>query len=145
MRFMQWSKDGGPDSAVWGFYLIEIKPLFSIVLLKFEVGGRTVFHNHAFNAISFLLKGGIDEFTLPLGKTAKTYLPSLKPIYTPRRRMHRVISYGTSWALTFRGPWVKLWMEIDPATRETTILTHGRRVHAKYRTQVRSNHARKDI
>ena len=36
MRFMNWEKDGGYESTVTGLYIVEIKKLFSIVLLKFD-------------------------------------------------------------------------------------------------------------
>lgn len=51
MKILSWEKDGGPDSKVHGFYLIEIKSLFSIVFLKFEGKSREAFHDHAFNAV----------------------------------------------------------------------------------------------
>jgi len=54
-------KDGGPDSTVTGYWLIESKKWFSIVLLKFEGKSREAFHTHAFNAISWLLKGKLIE------------------------------------------------------------------------------------
>ena len=50
-------KDGGPESTVTGYWLIEYKPLFSIVLLKFEGKSRDAFHTHAFNSLSWLISG----------------------------------------------------------------------------------------
>lgn len=37
--FLTKRKDGGDKSSVVGYFLIAIKPLFSIVLLRFDVGG----------------------------------------------------------------------------------------------------------
>jgi len=47
MRLFQKAKDGGPESPVDGYFLIEIKSLFSIALLKFNNGGRENYHTHA--------------------------------------------------------------------------------------------------
>lgn len=117
-------KDGGPLSHVWAYILVELKWLFSVMLLRFEDGSREAYHDHAFNALSWLLKGELVEYTVLKGITV--YRPSFLPIWTPRDRFHKVSSNGTSWAITFRGPWVNIWHEwtfrggyID--------LTHGRK------------------
>lgn len=52
MKILSKSYDGGPDSGVDGYWLIEIKSWFSIVLLHFNPGTREAFHNHAFNALT---------------------------------------------------------------------------------------------
>ena len=57
MKLFHKSKDGGPDSNVTGYWLIEWKKAFSVVLLRFDAGTREAYHNHAFNAISWILKG----------------------------------------------------------------------------------------
>ena len=49
MKLFKYMKDGGPESTVWGYFLIEIKSLFTIVLLHFKNGSREAYHNHAFN------------------------------------------------------------------------------------------------
>lgn len=125
MRFMEWEKDGGPKSHVDAFYIVEIKPLFSIIVLRFSDGTREAYHNHAFNAISWLLRGRLIERTKN-GWMPVNYWPSFKSIWTPRNRFHQVASRGVSWAITFRGPWASNWKEF---TRERGIytLTHGRR------------------
>lgn len=132
MKVLKHMKDGGPDSNVSGYFLVEIKSLFSVVLLHFSQGSREAYHSHAFGAISWLIKGKLREFVLTgkpvaLGST-KGYSPSFKPITTPRSRFHKVFSVGDSWALSFRGPWKKNWQEYLPKTGETVILTHGRKV-----------------
>jgi hypothetical protein len=33
MNFLNKTKDGGPESTVWAYWLIEIKSLFSVALL----------------------------------------------------------------------------------------------------------------
>lgn len=127
MRLFEKAMDGGAHSPVTGYYLLELKGLFSVVLLRFEEGVREEFHTHAFSALSWLLKGALDEYvygeTLP-----RTYRPSPRPFTTPRERNHRVWSWGTSWVLTFRGPWQPTWQEYHPGTGKATTLTHGRRV-----------------
>lgn len=40
MKFFSVGKSGGPESNVTGYWAVEIKPLFSVVLLKFDVGTR---------------------------------------------------------------------------------------------------------
>lgn len=134
MKFMYVGKDGGPESTVWGFWPIEIKGLFSVALLCFEDGSREAYHNHAFNSVSWLLKGALHEMvTHVIGNRAigfqhLTYRPSLWPIWTPRDRMHKVSSTGRSWVLTFRGPWRDRWQEFRPLEDRVVTLTHGRRL-----------------
>lgn len=133
MKFFEWSKDGGPESKVWGFFLVEIKPLFSIVLLKFERGSREAYHNHAFNAVSWVLKGQLVEFKAndrmndECHWPAHYHLPSWRPVLTTRDNMHMVVSWKTSWAISFRGPWAKTWTEYIPKDNSIVKLTHGRK------------------
>lgn len=145
MKLLEVSKDGGPESTVWAYWLIEIKWLFSIVLLKFENGSRDAFHNHAFNCISWVLKGKLVEHvkeTSPAGVAyglhypaidcyfTNTYTPSLKPVMTYRDTMHKVVSEGRTWVLSFRGPWSKTWKEV--VNGEEITLTSGRKVVDSY-------------
>jgi hypothetical protein len=125
MKIWRKSKDGGPESRVTGYWLIEIKWLFSIALLRFDNGTRDAYHNHAFNSISWLLRGQLEEVFLQ-GFFATDHLPSWRPIITLRRHFHRVESHGTSWVLTFRGPWARTWHEYIDGEHAT--LTHGRQV-----------------
>lgn len=128
MKLFKVMKDGGPASRVWGFWLIEIKSLFSVAVLKFEDGARDAYHTHAFNAWSWLLKGQLIEIVRGHEHLCHvSYRPSLRPIYTPRDMFHKVVSLGTSWAITFRGPWSKTWQEYIPETDRTITLTHGRK------------------
>lgn len=124
MKLFHVSKDGGKDSHVTGYWLIEWKSVFSIVLLRFDKGSREVFHNHAFHAFSWILSGELLEET----KEEKIkLLPSFLPFITSRERLHKV--YGIAdktWALSFRGPWKSKWNEWDNKTNKTTTLTHGR-------------------
>lgn len=122
-------KDGGPKSHVWGFFFVEWKKLFSIVLLKFEHGTREAYHSHAFNSVSWLLKGQLIETrkdSIWSASKRTVFNPSLKPIVTTRDNFHQVYSVGTSWVLSFRGPWADNWKEITEDGSEIT-LTHGRK------------------
>lgn len=126
MKFCKLMKDGGPLSRVWGFFFVEIKVLFSIVVLHFLDGSREAYHTHALHAISWLFKGKLTEYEL--GGPIRVYTPSFKPILTPRSMFHKVVSEGDTWAITFRGPWVGLWKEWLPETKQGITLTHGRKV-----------------
>jgi len=129
MKFFHYGKDGGPESTVWGFWIVEIKSLFSIALLRFENGSREAYHNHAFNAISWLLSGSLEENILGWRAVDKVvHTPSLRPIWTPWRRFHKVNSVGRSWVLSFRGPWNKVWREYDPVNGMLTEMKSGRHI-----------------
>ncbi len=124
MRILSLSKDGGPDSPVDAFFLIEIKSLFSIALLRFNEGGREAFHTHAFNALTWFISGDMEEEDYD--GHFHFYSRSLIPKYTPRSKNHRVWANRTSWALSIRGPWSKTWTEDDETHH--SVLTHGRKV-----------------
>ena len=47
-RFLVKSHDGGKDSGVTGYWLIEWKRGFSIVLLRFSKGSREAYHSHGY-------------------------------------------------------------------------------------------------
>lgn len=126
MKMLSIGKDGGPESTVWGYWLFEFKPLASIVLLCFENGSREAYHSHAFNAVSWLLRGKLVEYILNARGDAVTYEPRARPIYTPRSRFHRVVSEGRSWVLSIRGPWAKNWYEYLPGGKYVK-LADGRR------------------
>ena len=129
MKLFHKAKDGGPESLVTGYWLIEWKPVLSIALLKFEKGSRESYHTHAFNAVSWILKGELLENTLTSGEDIqKTFNPSIIPLWTPRQCFHRVFGIApVTWALTFRGPWVDKWKEYLPKINKHIILTHGRK------------------
>ena len=124
--------DGGPDSGVTGYWLIEIKWLFSIVLLRFNPNSRENFHSHAFNAITIWLKGGVVEETINPDNNKRNVKPyeagNLK--YTPRNNVHKIHCKQTAWALSIRGPWTKTWIEYNAEKEETITLTNGHKVIA---------------
>ena len=133
MKILKLMKDGGPESRVWGYWLIEWKKLFSVVLLHFKDGSREAYHSHAFNAVSWVLKGKLTESRLvnphSLGSkvVVTDYLPSFKPVITTRDNYHKVSSTGETWAISFRGPWADFWQEIYPNGGWAT-LTHHREI-----------------
>lgn len=142
-KFFYKGKDGGDESNVTGYWLFESKRFGSIVLLCFDKGSREAYHTHAFNAISWILKGKLEERSLhtldicdkdgSIIHTSKweevtEIKPSLKPIFTSRERFHRVFGMAEkTWALSFRGPWLKTWKEFRPKEERTVILTNGRK------------------
>lgn len=118
--------DGGADSGVTGYWLIEWKRVFSIVLLRFGPSTREVLHSHAFHALTWWLRGEAREHHAD-GRVL-TWRPSLRPKWTPRSVCHRIEPLRETWALSFRGPWRRTWTEWSPARRVLTTLGHGRRV-----------------
>ena len=122
MKFFSWEKDGGNASSVHGLFIIEIKSLFSIVLLRFNGGTREAYHSHAFNACSWVLSGLLREYHM--NGTSNYLNPSWRPVYTYRDTYHKVYSFGRTWALSFRGPWAPEWKEYYDGEEHT--LTHGR-------------------
>jgi hypothetical protein len=115
--------DGGKDSGVMGYFLIEWKPFFSIGLLHFNQGTREAYHNHAFNALTWWLKGRVTE--IKLDGSRKVYGPSIVPKWTTRDNFHKVCAHRNTWALTLRGPWNDTWQEYRKDKYVT--LTHGRK------------------
>lgn len=131
MRFFEVSKDGGSESHVDGFFLIEIKSLFSIALLRFKEGTREAFHSHAFNALTLWLKGTVEERVLGEHGEESHLWAAGQLKFTPRNLCHKIIGpRGDVWAISFRGPWRRYWREYLPATDEFVTLTNGRQVVA---------------
>jgi hypothetical protein len=124
MKLFSKGKDGGPKSTVTGYWLCEFKKLFSVALLKFEGTSREEYHNHAFDSVSWLLKGHLRECELNSG--IRFHYPSFKPIVTRRSDFHKVHSDGTSWVLTIRGPWSEFWQEYSPRLDKYITLKNGR-------------------
>lgn len=136
MKLFSKAKDGGPESPVDAYFVVECKGLFSIALLKFNKGGREAFHTHAFDAWTWFLKGDLTEQTIVKGDKhgylyqEKEYSFSLTPKLTRKSDMHRVVAEKDSWCLTVRGPWQKNWTEYNAEKDVTTTLSHGRHVVA---------------
>lgn len=122
-RLFYTKPDGGKDSGVTAYFLIEWKILFSIGILHFKKGSRESYHNHAFNGCTWFLKGSVTEQHLS-GET-KEFSASVRPKITLRSCFHRVISHSDTFALTFRGPWSDIWHESRPSG--LVALTHGRK------------------
>lgn len=124
MRLLEVASDGGKDSGVTGFFIIELKWLFSIVILHFPKGTREAYHSHAFSALTVWLKGSVKEH-LFIGHTLGWQAGRIK--YTPRNTFHKVEGLDDgAWALSFRGPWADRWQEFRGG--QLVTLTHGRKV-----------------
>lgn len=133
MKILKKCKDGGPDSPVDAYFLVEIKGLFSIALLKFNKGSREEFHTHAFDALTWFIKGDIvEEKMLEISGAFwpeyHVYERSIKPKVTAKDNLHKVIAHEDSWCLTIRGKWQDTWTEYNQDTLVTTTLTHGRKI-----------------
>lgn len=129
MQFLTKTKDGGPESPVDGYFLIEIKSLFSIALLKFNEGRREQFHTHAFHALTWFIKGELTEEKVD--GTRSIYKKSLWPKFTSKANNHRVIATKDSWCFTIRGPWAKTWTETDKKAKTCTTFEWGRKILKK--------------
>lgn len=132
MRFFEKAPDGGANSGSTGYFLVEIKWLFSIVLLRFTARTREAFHEHAFNALTVWLKGSVLERTVCVtpGDDTFTAYVDFKTFsagnvkYTPRGQCHQIAPLTqTAWAISFRGPWLDTWREWVGGGWRT--LTHG--------------------
>lgn len=124
MRLLSKAKDGGPKSPVDAYFLIELKGLFSIALLKFNQGGREAFHTHAFDAWTWFLKGDLVEEDI--SGDIRVYRRSLIPKVTLKSKNHRVKANKDSWCLTIRGPWESTWTET--LNNKLTTFSWGREV-----------------
>jgi len=131
IKWMWGTKDGGPESKVtcYGF---EIKSLCSVLVLCFGRGSREAYHSHAFNAISWVLRGVLSERTEPRKLRYCTMFmerelhPALWPVVTKRETFHQVHGVtAATWVLSFRGPWANTWRE--QVGGEQYTLTHGRK------------------
>lgn len=125
MRVLEVAADGGKDSGVKAYFLFEIKWLCSIAILRFSAGSREAYHSHAFNALTWWLKGSATEFHID-GKTL-CWNPSWVPKITKRTCFHKIIANETTWAFTIRGPWCKTWQEYSNNNVLVT-LTNGREI-----------------
>ncbi len=126
MKLFSVSKDGGPKSNVWAFWLAEIKPLFSAALLRFTDKSRDEYHSHAFDSVSWVLSGALTEEHMD-GRVER-HFPSWRPVVTAKSTFHRVAADGVTWVLTLRGPWARTWLEYNSDYCKLTTLGHGRKV-----------------
>lgn len=126
MKLLSTGKDGGPESTVTGHWLFELKRLASVVLLRFDDGSRDAYHSHAFGSLNWVLRGEVEENHLDGRKVI--HRRSWRPVVTRRSTFHKVVSRGTTWVLSLRGPWSRTWREYHPKTDRYTDLTHGRNV-----------------
>lgn len=124
--FLRKAKDGGAESTVTGFWLVEIKRLFSLVFLRFDGASREAFHNHAFTSLSWVLRGELRETMLD--GSVRQHRASPLPFVTTRSDFHRVDSVTDhTWVFSIRGPWRSTWEEWRPLERSFVTLTNGRR------------------
>ena len=125
--FFKTSYDGGPNSGVSGFWLIEWKMVFSLVFLKFNKGTREAYHNHAFSALTFWIWGGpVTEHHID--GTKIDWYPSLFPKYTPKTCFHKIETHNDTYAFCIRGPWDETWKEYREIDDLFIKFGHGREI-----------------
>lgn len=129
MKLFVKRKDGGAESSVTGYWLIELKSLFSICLLRFDGHSREAYHTHAFNCLTWVLTGRLFEQFFSGRMVAHD--ASWRPFVTRRTDFHKVDSIGVTWVLSFRGPWAASWREYLPKTREFLTLATGRLITSR--------------
>lgn len=123
-RFCFKKYDGGPTSNVTGYWLLEWKAFFSFVILKVDPGHNERFHTHAFDAISWYVRGECEEHML--AGTKKKWSFKKGPKWTSTETFHRVSSEKGGWIVSVRGPWIRNWKEYKDGV--LTYLTNGRQV-----------------
>lgn len=124
MRLLFKAKDGGAESNCTGYWLIECKWLFSIVLLKFDGPSREAFHTHAFDCWNWVLSGELKE--TQINGNERNFKPSFKPFAIYRGDFHKVDSPGKSWVISLRGPWNSTWREYLTKENRYVTLKSGR-------------------
>lgn len=107
-----------------GWWIIEIKWLFSIVILQFTPGCRENFHTQPFNSLTWWMSEA-EEHTPNSKKSLK---PGWIPTYTPRDKLHRINTETTTWAISIRGKWVDTLKEYNENTKTTIEYSHHRKI-----------------
>jgi hypothetical protein len=87
--------------------ILEWKKLFSLKLFHFHktAGKQDRFHTHAFNAVSFLLKGNYTEEVVKDGRVVALPRNRSRLIFIPKNEYHRVTKGEGCYTLLLTGPW----------------------------------------
>ena len=118
------------DQNVSEITVLEWKKLFSIKLFHFHKteGSQDRFHTHAFNALSFLLKGNYTEEVLDGKKVLRLPRNRSKIIFIPKGQFHRITKSEGCRTLLITGPWDAEWSElrhiVDSKYQEVVQTTH---------------------
>ncbi len=109
------------------FTIIEIKYLGGIIVNIFNTSNQDRFHSHAFNALSWMIRGHYYEDVIVDGNLLK-----LKKIersrFIPRNYIHKITkSSPNAMSITFEGPWESTWNEYFDNGRIKTY-SWGRKV-----------------
>lgn len=94
--------------------LLEWKPLFSIKLFYFHpsTGVQDRFHTHAFNAVSFLLKGSYIEEVIKDGYVVRMNRNRRRMLCIPAGQYHRITRSLGRRTLLITGPWGDTFKEL---------------------------------
>lgn len=105
--FMKKKKIDLGDQSVTELTILEYKKLFSIKLFKFHKssGKQDRFHTHAFNALSFLIKGDYTEEIIKDNKIMKCRRNRSRILYIPKDSYHRITKSDSCYTLLLTGPW----------------------------------------
>lgn len=126
MKLFFKAKEGGPESNVTGYWLVECKRMISVALMRFDGRSREAYHTHAFDCVNWVLRGSLTETMLD--GSVRKYRASIRPFVILREDFHKVDSdVKRTWIFTIRGPWVSTWREYLPNQNRFLSLTNGRK------------------
>lgn len=127
-RALEWINVSLGQGDINRFVFIEIKYLFSIYLNIFNTIEQDRYHNHAFNAVSIMMRGWYYEYEMTPRIEWPNLIRSLSVRFIPRDYVHKIgRSSPNAISITLAGPWAKTWTEIFENGNKKT-LTWGRKV-----------------
>lgn len=113
------------------YVIFECKYLFSIIIFNFIESDKVQdrFHTHAFNSVSFKLKGYYEEHILD--ENGETLIVPRHNVvkFFERDIYHAIGKSNDCWTLLLAGPWKQTWKEFFPNLRKIETLSWSRKTH----------------
>lgn len=91
------------------FVVFELKWLGGLYINFWEVEKQDRFHQHAFAAISFILKGSYTEVQFPKLEMQTFTAPAIR--FIPRTNNHLLLNSKGVMTVLITGPWDRCWTE----------------------------------